>query len=121
MFILSLRARAANFLLLRKMEKEAVDQLLQGMKHLQEEMKIVRQGQEETALRLAGKERRHKRTLYVKEARERTPARFYKQTAGGGQDGDSYGVHGEGGCNVIPLERAIEIEEVCRRSESAGG
>ena len=52
MFILSLRARAANFFLLRKMEKEAVDQLLQGMKQLQEEMKIVRQGQEEIALRL---------------------------------------------------------------------
>ena len=52
MFILSLRARAANFLLLRKMEKEAVDQLLQGLKQLQEEMKFVRQGQDKTALRL---------------------------------------------------------------------
>ena len=33
--LISLRARAANFFLLRKMEKEAVDQLLQGMKQLQ--------------------------------------------------------------------------------------
>ena len=73
MFILSLRARAANFFLLRKMEKEAVDQLLQGMKQLQEEMKIVRQGQEETALRLERSAGRKERYMSKRRGNELKP------------------------------------------------
>ena len=80
MFILSLRARAANFfLLLRKMEKEAVDQLLQGMKQLQEEMKIVRQDQEETALRLERSAGRKEPYMSKKRGNELQPGSISKQ------------------------------------------
>ena len=79
MFILSLRARAANFFLLRKMEKETVDQLLQGMKQLQEEMKIVRQGQEETALRLGRSAGRKEPYMSKKRGNELQPGSISKQ------------------------------------------
>ena len=79
MFILSLRAHAANFSLLRKMEKEAVDQLLQGMKQLQEEMKIVRQGQEETALRLERRASRKEPYMSKRRGNELQPGYISKQ------------------------------------------
>ena len=80
MFILSLRARAANFFsLLRKMEKEAVDQLLRGMKQLQEEMKIVRQDQEETALRLERSAGRKEPYMSKKRGNELQPGSISKQ------------------------------------------
>ena len=82
------------------------------MKQLQEEMKIVRQGQEEIALSLERSAARKEPYMSKKRSRERTPARFYKQAAGGGQDGDSYGVRGEGGCEVFPLGRAVGVTAV---------
>ena len=70
---------AANFFLLRKMEKETVDQLLQGMKQLQEEMKIVRQGQEETALRLGRSAGRKEPYMSKKRGNELQPGSISKQ------------------------------------------
>ena len=64
---------------LRKMEKETVDQLLQGMKQLQEEMKIVRQGQEETALRLGRSAGRKEPYMSKKRGNELQPGSISKQ------------------------------------------
>ena len=61
------------------MEKEAVDQLLQGMKQLQEEMKIVRQGQEETALRLERSAGRKELYMSKKRGKELQPGSISKQ------------------------------------------
>ena len=68
-----------TFFLLRKMEKEAVDQLLQGMKQLQEEMKIVRQGQEETALRLGRSAGRKEPYMSKKQGNKLQPSSISKQ------------------------------------------
>ncbi|KAL5463151.1 hypothetical protein EMCRGX_G032027 [Ephydatia muelleri] len=61
------------------MEKEAVDQLLQGMKQLQEEMKIVRQDQEETALRLERSAGRKEPYMSKKRGNELQPGSISKQ------------------------------------------
>ena len=68
-----------TFSLLCEMEKEAVDQLLQGMKQLQEEMKIVRQGQEETALRLGRSAIRKESYTLKRRGNELQPRSINKQ------------------------------------------